>query len=762
MVIQSQPSTGREPVVLRDLADVLRRRSGWLLLCTAAGIGAGAAVYASQPQSYRAEAVMALDVRRIQGMPIDQVVTPLPQESPVLRTELDMIGSRVMAQRVLAKLAEAGVDPFAVESGEAPSGNQPSGGGQPAQVASGQSGSAGEDHAAVPPPDLAGEDRSAEVAAMREDRLRAGLKVVNDGRSYTIYIAYSAADPEIAARVANAYARAYLAYQDDVQIDATRRVSDWLSDRLRILAARLEQSEKEAERYRASSGLLEIDGVTLTAQRLSALNTELMAARAAHATAAARQKTAARLAADKDGLDSFTEVLGSPIIQQLRTSQAQFERRLRVLKDTGAAQSAEIPALASELDAVRQQVTEEVGHILASLQNEIDAAARRVASLESELRTAQANYGASDLARVKLEALVREARADRAVYESLLGRSKQIVDQNGLVDPGVRLLSEARAPGRPFGLRLWPALLLGMLSGAASGLGLVWILERLDDRVRSRRSLETATGAPVLATIPTFARRRPRNLLGFGKPASGEAFDEAILSLQWMLRLSPATRRAAVLMVTSALPQEGKTTIALALARSMAIAGRSVVLVDADLHRQSLARITGQPDPAEKPLLGLGAFLRGDADLDDVLSPDAGSPLRMVVAPEPTADAQAWLGSGRMKLLVDALRDRFDVVILDAPPVLTTSDAAQIGSHVDAILFVTRWGGTSLEAVLSALQSLNQCGLSMPALVLNAVEHRAQQRYEDPRALRDGAKSEPETTRLYDAAQPQPVRMGES
>lgn len=142
MVIQSQPSTGREPVVLRDLADVLRRRSGWLLLFTAAGIGAGAAVYASQPQSYRAEAVMALDVRRIQGMPIDQVVTPLPQESPVLRTELDMIGSRVMAQRVFAKLAEADIDPFASEGGEKPSGGVAYGGGQPAQVASGQSGSA--------------------------------------------------------------------------------------------------------------------------------------------------------------------------------------------------------------------------------------------------------------------------------------------------------------------------------------------------------------------------------------------------------------------------------------------------------------------------------------------------------------------------------------------------------------------------------------------------------------------------------------------
>ena len=115
-----------------------------------------------------------------------------------------------------------------------------------------------------------------------------------------------------------------------------------------------------------------------------------------------------------------------------------------------------------------------------------------------------------------------------------------------------------------------------------------------------------------------------------------------------------------------------------------------------------------------------------------------------------------------MKLLIDALRDRFDVVILDAPPVLTSSDAAQIGSHADAILFVTRWGRTTFEAVLSALQSLNQCGLGMLALVLNGVEQRAQQRYEGPRAFRDGARLEAKTIRLDDAAQPQSVRMGES
>ena len=250
MTIQSSPSSGREPVALRDILAVLRRRSGWIALFAVVGLGAGAGLFAKQSRLYRAEAVMALDVRRIQGMPIDQVVAPLPQENPVLRTELDRIGSRVMAQRVLAMLADEGIQPFAQEASKAvPADGDPARSGEDS-VKSARSN-------ATPLPSALDAGGQAKLAQL-EDRLRGGLKVVNDGRSYTIYIVYTAEDPDIAARVANAYAQAYLGYQDDVQIEATRRVSDWLSDRLKILAARLELAEQGAERYRASSGLLEI------------------------------------------------------------------------------------------------------------------------------------------------------------------------------------------------------------------------------------------------------------------------------------------------------------------------------------------------------------------------------------------------------------------------------------------------------------------------------------------------------------------------
>ncbi|WP_018181615.1 GumC family protein [Kaistia granuli] len=721
-MIQSSPPIGWQDAGVHGFAAV-RQRGRLVVGFVAAGLAAGILSYALQAPNYLAEAVIALDVRRIQAMPIDQVVTPLPQENPVLRTELDMIASRVMAQRVIAKFAEEGATPFGDEETggiRIPAARESlvqQGRGVLARILARLPG-----RQAAPQPD---------PQSALEERLRANLDVVNDGRSYTIYIAYSADDPVIAARIANAYARAYLDYQDDVQIDATRRVSDWLEERLSTLGAKLQQAEQGAERFRASSGLFEIDGVTIAAQRVSALSSELIAARAAFATAEAREKTATLLAGRQDGLDGFSDVLGSPIIQQLRVSQTQLERRLQVLKDTGASQSVEIPALTSELETVRQQIGREVEHILISLRNEIDTAGRRVASLQEQLQAAEADYGGSDTARVRLEGLVREANADRAVYESLLGRAKQIGDRKELTDPGVRLISEATVPIGPSSPRLLSTSLLGLMAGAVSGIGTALMLGRLDHRVRSRQALEAAAGLPVLTTIPAVPGRHGRDSAGLVVRMPRSPFSEALATLQWMLRLSPATRRTAVLMVTSALPGEGKTTLALSLARSMAAAGRSIVLVDADLHHQAVARMAHAGLPGGD-LPGLAAYLGSDRPLDEFLTPDPATPLQLVAASGPGEDPPHLLAGKRFGQLVAALRDRFDTVIIDTPAVITSSDAAQIGVHADAIVFVARWARTPYESVTASVQRLAYCGLTVRALVLNRVSLRLHQSFERP------------------------------
>ena len=714
-MIQSVPPAGRpQEAGLHGLA-ALRQRARLIALTSAAGLAIGLLYYMAQPPRFVAEAVIALDVRRLQAMPIDQVVAPLPQENPVVRTELDMIASRDMAQRVIAMLSE----PAANGAGKrfdlqrlVP---------QPGIVQRARAALS----AAIGSLLGRGQPAPADTRARIEAALRGNLAVLNDGRSYTIYIAFAADDPEVAARVANAYARAYLDYQDDLQIDATRRVSDWLEARLATLGAKLQQAEQGVERFRAASGLFEVEGVAIAAQRVSALSAELIAARAAYATAEARERTAALLAAKPDGLDGFSDVLGSPIIQQLRVSQSELERKLQVLNDTGASRSSEVPVLVSELDTVRQQIGREVEKILVSLRNEIDTAHRRVASLEAQLQAAEADYGGSDTARVKLEGLVREANADRVVFESLLGRAKQIGDRKELTDPGVRLLSEAAIPAHAAGPRLLSALLLGLMGGTTGGIAMALMLGHFDHRVRSRQDLEAATGLPVLAAIPAQGRR-PASLV---VQAPNSPYAESFATLQWTLRLSPTFRRASVLMLTSAQSGDGKTTIALSLARSMAAAGRSVVLVTFEAGQ-------GGAGVGRRPGREPQSFdIEADEQQDDwpvgVLAvTDPLSSVR-IVAPVQSGPLPAALATAVAfaKLMAD-LRSRFDIVILDAPTLATASRTLQLGTEVDAILFIARWGRTTQQAVAASVQRLAYCGLPIRAILLNQVPLRAHRRFE--------------------------------
>ena len=232
MIVSGSPGVSEELAVSRAVSLVLQRK--WLILSfLAAGIFSSTVGYLDQPSRYFAEAVLALDVRKFQALPTESVVSPLPQESPALRTEIDIISSRSMGEKVLAQLQKASVD---VAKGLGLTG-ETGAGSAAATTAEPRS------HATI-------DDR------ILVDQLLSGVRVANDGRSYTIYISFSGANPEFPAIVANAYAEAYIDYQVDMQTTATRHVSDWLGTRLVSLRSELERSEHAATEFREKSGIV--------------------------------------------------------------------------------------------------------------------------------------------------------------------------------------------------------------------------------------------------------------------------------------------------------------------------------------------------------------------------------------------------------------------------------------------------------------------------------------------------------------------------
>ena len=682
---------------------VLDRRRYWVAIPTLAGLAIGLASYASTPNSFVSEAVVALDARRV-ALPTESVVSPLPQDSPVLRTEIDIISSRSMAAKVVARLEGEGIR---IQTEEAPRFSLSVIGGYlkslfqtPAQANDGEE------------PEVDGENR------FKIDRLLSKLRVNNDGRSYTIFLTYSASDPVFAAKVANAYALSYLDHQIEIQRTATRRVSDWLGETLGNLRADLEEAEQAAENFRQKAGLIETDGVILQAQRVSTLNTELANTRASAAGLHARLDTIKALSTEEQ-FPSLSEILSSEMVQTLRVEQARIERRLRELEDSKAVKSMELSTLRSELESTRHQVRAEVTRIVASLSNEISVAQQKENTLQAALRDAQQELATANHAEVTLAQLEREAAANRTIYESYLVRYKQTIEQDSIAAPEAQIISFAEPAGAPAKPRLAAWIMFGLGLGGTVGAAATVLREATDRRSRLVQSLESATGVPVIGVLPQVGRN-DRARIGNLMRDTSTAMGRSLFSLRRALQLTTIKRPAPLIAITSLSAGDGKTTLALGIARSAAACGMKAVVVDGNLRRPGV-----EPALRLKANAYLDELVDGERDLDTLSVDVPGEGFSIVAARRGMVAPELLLASPRFPMLLSELRRRFDLVLILAPEVEAASDATEIAASAGRLLFVTRFEARHAERRNAAIRELVASGQKPEGIILTYVDRRS-------------------------------------
>lgn len=664
---------------------MLAALSACLLLTTAA--------YMTTPAQYVSEAILALDVRKLQALPTESVVSPLPQESPVLRTELDIISSRMMAGKVLTQLDSLNFD---ADGRINPADQQP-----PANI--------GSPDQISPLSAQSDEDRN----RSRIDKLLSNVSVVNDGRSYTIYISYRADNPQYSAAVANAFGEAYLDYQVDLQTSATRRVSDWLGGKLVSLRATLEQSERAAADFREKSGLVKANGMTLQSQQIAALNTELANLRAKLAGAEARLSTAIDASNNKAGV-ALSEILGSPAIQQLRAEQSRVERSLQEISQSGAMQSAQLPQLNSQLASLKSQIAGEVQQVIDSLRNEINVTHRQQAAVETNLKEMQEGMSAANQALVHADQLDREASANRAIYESYLTRYKQTIEQDGIATAEARMISRAvpaRSRASPH-LSTWMAL--GIIGGTFLGICASFLLEIRDKSIRSAQALENATGTPIIGRIPKLSSRERKNaalIVSEGR----YSFARAIADLQAHLLLSSPQKMARAVAVTSAGTQEGKTLIIAGLARSLAATGVRTIIIDANFTAPMVGQEFGdQFGPY------LEDVIRGRHTLEAVIQHDVFSSIDFVATQACSVPAEFLLGHEQFAKVINALKHQYDVVLIDTPAVCLGADAIRVASLADTTILVAQCERANMDDILNAVKILSSDGRKLNGIVINS------------------------------------------
>jgi capsular exopolysaccharide synthesis family protein len=501
--------------------------------------------------------------------------------------------------------------------------------------------------------------------------------------------------------------------------DATEKATKWLSEQLADLRQEVEDAEGAVEMYRSEHGLTSAGGTGLLAEQLSELNSQMIIARAERAEAEARLNQLRQMQLqDSVGAEAVTRLIASDLIRQLRTQEIQAQQQVSELAVEFGPKHPRMLQAQAELAQVRERIQAEIDKVEISLRSDIEFARAREISLQASLDEAQMATGEQNRVAIQLRALEREAAASRALFETFLEQFKQTSTSEGLNEPGARVISKAQVPTAPFYPNVRRQTTAIAMGGFIIAVLLVLGVEALNPGLSDPEQIQTEMGMHALGILPLSPGKTVAHDLPLDQPQSG--YVEALNTLKVSLSLTDPDREPRVIQVTSSLPEEGKTTLAISLARVLSSKGENVILVDGDLRRSAIERKLGIK-AGGKGLTDL--VLSHDTDLEPYLVSDPRSSVQ--VMPSGTAEyvnATDVFSSQRMERIVANMRERADYVIIDAPPVMAVADARLIGLLAEKTLFVVRWNKTPRKVIKAALGQLKSGGTDIAGIVLQQVD----------------------------------------
>ena len=541
-------------------------------------------------------------------------------------------------------------------------------------------------------------------------------------RSHVLEIDVQSESAAKAARIADAFADLYIEQELILKAETTERANQWLSGELQRLRTQVDQDERAVEDYRRANGLYATNTETITTQQMGELNSQLVIAESAKAQADAQYGQAVAMLHHGKAPKSIPQVLASPIIQSLEEKKTEVEQQAAQLSTIYGPKHPMIRNVKAQIADIDAKINAQVSRIVASLKNEQIAAEARYNTLKAAFDRTQARVGLTNEQSIKLHELEREAGASSELFQSFLQGYKQTSAQQNFHQPDAWVISHAGIPGHPDFPPKLAILLAAIVGGLILGGLLSLLIEFYDRTFRTARDVEETTGLQTLALVPTIRTSRSVADHVLRDPAS--PFAEAVRKLHTRLALSHSGEPPRTIMLTSSIPDEGKSLISVSMARLLAYTGRRVILVDGDFRRPTLHTLLGQ---SAQP--GLVDLLEGEATPDKAVYRDPASGLHAIFAGRVAAHGNCMPDFERMRALLNSLCRHYELVILDTPPVLAGSEALQYGRLVDSTVFVTRWRHTSRDIAADAIQQLHGAGANVDGVALAQVDPKQYKRY---------------------------------
>lgn len=548
--------------------------------------------------------------------------------------------------------------------------------------------------------------------------LRLNLSIEPTRLSRLVDIHFTSPDPEFSTKVANAWSDAFIQTNLERKVLATSYGRNLLQRQLAQQKERLDESQRQLVAYASQERIINLpaqtnaDGTTsersIVADNLASLNAALSQATAERITAEARYREDGRAGAS-------SEALRNQAINMLRQRRAEYAAEYQKLLTQFEPQYPAARALKSQIDQLDRSITSEERRVTGSIETDYRGAVERERALQARVEQLKGNY--LDLRRrsIQYNIFQQEVDTNRALYEGLLQRFKEIGVAGGVGVNNVSVVDQADVPQKPSSPRLLLNLIIALLAGLGIGAALAFALEQMDEAIADPAEVERRLGLPLLGSVPKVDGITPREALLDRKSDMVDAY----LAVQTNLAFTTEHGVPRSLSVTSTRPAEGKSTTALALATMLARSGKRVILIDGDMRSPSVHHLGSVSNDR-----GLSNFLSGQDDIAPLTFPmtDMGF-VAMSAGPIPPNAAELLTGS-RLSLLIDRLQEQFDHIVIDSPPVMGLADAPLIASRVEGVVYAVESHGIRSTLVKTALGRLAAANAHIFGGVLTKFEAR--------------------------------------
>jgi capsular exopolysaccharide synthesis family protein len=566
-----------------------------------------------------------------------------------------------------------------------------------------------------------------------------GLSVKRVPNSRLMDISFESTSPETAAQVVNAHISNFIEQNFRSRYQATTKASSWLADQLNELKIKVEQSEDARIEYERQNQIWAVDDKqNFTTQRLAELNRELTDAQSE------RMKRQALFEFAQTGeADVVPQVRENLIVAELFRKREDLRGQYEDSLNQYGPNWPKVQRIQSQIKDLDESIQREKKAVVARLESDYREARQRETLLTQALdeQKGLANRMAERM--VQYNILKREAETNKALYDGLLTKLKEAGISQGLRSTNIRVVDPAMIPPYPARPAKARNIAMAFLIGLVGGIGLALIREYMDNTVKSPDDVEHLVGLPSLAVVPAFIETngngRPGALLRASSNGNEKrielvaqhlpksAMSEAFRALRTALLLSQASRPPQVILVTSALPREGKTTAAANLAVTLAQLGDRTLLIDADLRKPGIGRLLNM---AGGQYAGLSSYLAGASTLDLVTVPHPAIPNLAAIPTGPLPPNPAdLLSSHRLADAITELRSKYKFIVIDSPPIMAATDAVILSVQTDGVLLVVRSGETPKEAFSRTRDLLLSVKCHLLGVVLNAVDSSAPDYY---------------------------------